>query len=130
MSIEVSFQRETNYLFVKARGEWTEENMREAMEAIRNEATKEGLTHLLLDLREIPRPDNEMTRYFTGEHCARILCPPFKSAVLAMPEVYNKFAESVAVGRGAIVKVFFEKEGALEWLLGGATSRRQATRVT
>ena len=129
MSIELSYQQEVNYLLVKMSGQWTEENMRQALEAIRDEATKRSQTRLLVDAREIPRPETEMTRAFSGEHWARILGPPFKSAVLVKPEVYNKFMESVAVSRGAIGRGFFEKEVALEWLLEPGESLPSAARA-
>src|ERR1017187_5055293 len=120
MSIELSYQQETNYLIVKASGQWTEENARQAMEAVRNEGAKRNLTHFLVDARELSKPDAELTRSFTGRHWARILGPPFKGAVLMRPEVYNKIGEAVAVGRGAMLRIFFDKEAALEWLLEGS----------
>ena len=117
MSIELSYRQEPSYLFVELSGTWTTDDAKRAIEAIRSEADKRGLTRLLIDCRKFSKPDTEMTRFFTGEHIALIWGHPFKSVGVVRPEIYNGFAETVAINRGANVKAFFEEEEALEWLL-------------
>ena len=117
MSIQLSYRQEPSYLFVELSGTWTTDDAKRAIEAIRSEADKRSLKRLLIDCRKFSKPDCEMTRFFTGEHIALIWARPFKSVGVLRPEIYNGFAETVALNRGANVKAFFEEEEALEWLL-------------
>jgi hypothetical protein len=116
MSINLSYRQEPNHLFVEVSGNWTSESAIHVIENVRIEAIKRNITSILFDVRELSKPDNELTRFVTGEHFAKILCPPFVSAVLVRSEIYNKFAENVAVNRGAILTVLFDEESALEWI--------------
>ena len=117
MSIGLSYRQEPSFLFVELSGTWTTDDAKRAIEAIRGEADKRSLKRLLIDCRKFSKPDSEMTRFFTGEHIALIWARPFKSVGVLRPEIYNGFAETVALNRGANVKAFFEEEEALEWLL-------------
>jgi hypothetical protein len=117
MSITLSYRQELNYLLVEANGQWTTESVREAIEAVHSEATRRGEMRLLLDGREISKPPDEMTRFYSADRWAMAFKFPFRVAFVTRPEIYNGFGVTVAVNRGATVEVFFEKERALEWLL-------------
>jgi hypothetical protein len=127
MSLKLSYHQEQDYLIVKIAGRWTTENAKQAFEASRDETTKRGLTRILIDVMEISKPGTEMTRFDTGVYFAKILGFPYKSAILVSPEVYNGFAETVALNRCAQLKAFFEPEGALAWLLGVSNESEAAT---
>jgi hypothetical protein len=119
MSFELSFRQEPNYLIMEVSGQWTTDNAKKTVEALHDEAVKQGLTRLLVDMRGLSKPSNEMTRFLTGEHVAKILRYSFKVAVVAVREIYSGFAETVALNRGANMAVFFDEATALEWLLEG-----------
>jgi len=120
IGMELSYYEVSGCLGVEMSGAWREAAMKQAIEAIRDEAIKRISTRLLIDARKVSHPDNEMTRFFTGMYIAKTWGHPFKAAVVASPEVYNGFAEQVAVNRFATFEVFFEEEKALEWLLESA----------
>jgi len=119
MSMELSCGQEPGYLMAKISGQWTAESAKQVLEAMRSEAVARSLIHILIDAREVEKPKSEMTRFDTGEYVAKVLGFPFKLAVVGKPEVYNRFGETVAVNRGACIKVFFQQEEALQWLLAG-----------
>src|ERR1700685_3644124 len=99
MNIEISYRKEPGYLRVEIGGPWTTDDAKKAIEAIRVEADKQNLTLLLLDILKLSRPNTEITRFFTGYHFAMVLPPPFKAAAVMKTEIYNKFAENVALNR-------------------------------
>ena len=117
MALDVRYHNETGYLAVEVSGLWEQNDAEQAIEAIRDEADKREQTRLFLDLRNFTPPKSRMTRFFTGEHIAKHWGRPFRVAGLWTPEFYDGFAETVAVNRSATIKVFIEKEKALEWLL-------------
>jgi len=118
--MELTYYEVSGCLGVEMIGAWRESAMKRAIEAIRDEAIKRKSTRLLIDARKVSKPDNEMTRFFTGMHVAKMLGYPFKIAVVTTPELYNGFAEQVAVNRFAALEVVFEEQKALEWLLKSA----------
>lgn len=117
MGIELSYRQDPNYIIVKVSGKWTANDAMRAIEEMHDEAVRRGLTRLLVDALGLSKPDTEMTRFFTGEHWAKLVGYRFRSAVLARPEVYNGFAEVVALNRSSDIKVFFDEEKALDWLM-------------
>jgi hypothetical protein len=120
MSIEVHYHDRPGYLYVEAKGQWVLEDARQQIEKAREEADRRGCTRVLVDARELSAPNSELTRFYTGVHIAKVWRRPFKLASLARPEVINKFAENVAVNRGAHYAVFADEQAALDWLLQGA----------
>jgi len=117
--MEITYRYEPNFLFVELCGEWRTEDMKHAIEAVRDNAVQQGLTRLCIDARKVLKPDYEMIRFYTGEHIARIWHQPFRTAVVVIPEIYNRFGETVAVNRAAVIACFFEEKDALGWLLQG-----------
>jgi hypothetical protein len=116
MSVQLSFRAEQDYLFVIGTGRWTTRDAQEAIDSIYVELERRKFTRLLVDVRELSKPDHEMTRFFTGDHWANVFGEPFKAAFIMLPDVYNGFGETVAVNRGAALKVFLNEVSAVEWL--------------
>ena len=119
MSIEIRYQEKSGYLMVEAHGQWTEYAAREQIDAVRYIAYIRRFTRLLLDVRDLSSPASDVTRFFTGEHIAEVLPPPFRVAALARYEFNNSFSETVAVNQGAYLTVFADEKAALQWLLAG-----------
>jgi hypothetical protein len=63
-----------------------------------------------------------MDRFFMGKHVASAL-PGIRIAVIYRKVYANKFFEDTAVNRGAFIKVFPDKEAALQWLTRGQSSK-------
>jgi hypothetical protein len=120
MPLELEYRDGAGYLTVEVSGRWEEEEAKQAIGAIRDEANRRKQTRLFLDMRGLAPPTSDMTRYFTGEHIAKHWGHPFRTAALWRQESYSGLAETAALNRGASILVFFEKEAALEWLLKGA----------
>ena len=72
---------------------------------------------ILFDLRRWDSPASQMVRYDSGLHVAQLLNLPYRIAALANKEVVNYFGETVAVNRGANLRVFTDEASALAWLL-------------
>ena len=117
MSLSITCQNKADYLEITISGNWTLPEMKSAIDEVKFEADKCKQYLLLLKMQEIIPPFTEMTRYYTGEYMAKVLPSPFKIAVIAKKESVNYFAETVAVNRGANMKVFFNEELAKEWLI-------------
>ncbi len=94
--------------------------MKEALDATKAEVDRLGTKRILFDLLELSRPEDGMTRYYSGEYLARILQPPFKMAAFARRDLINKFGETVASNRGAWFLIFPEEQEAVAWLLQGS----------
>jgi hypothetical protein len=117
MAIQYAFEKYNDYLSVTLDGQWTTEAMISALDAMRSEADKLQINKLLIDTVKISGPSDEMVRFWTGEHIAKVLNAPFRLSVIATRQVYNGFGEAVAFNRGAHIKVFFEETPATAWLL-------------
>jgi len=122
MSVEAQYQEKSGYLLVILNGQWTEDAARQVIDKTKDEAKARGFTRLLMDVRELLPPANEMARFFTGEYIARILRAPFRTATLSQPELINRFAENIAVNRGAHLAAFTDLDAALKWLLEESSS--------
>lgn len=108
---------DSRYLRLEIDGEWTVENARDGFEFARAEAQRLGQTRLLFDVRQLIPPRFELVRYRTGELMAEIFGARFKLAFLGRAEGITRFAETVAVNRGARVCVFADEKDAVAWLL-------------
>lgn len=117
MSLNISLEEHSKFLRVEISGEWTEEGMRHYIDASHDEAEKYKVTKLLFDCRNLFAPKSEMLRFHAGKHVSEVLNYPYKIAAIVKKEIYNKFAENVALNRGANVKVFFQEKEAIKWLL-------------
>lgn len=106
------------YLRVKVTIPWTTENAKKCIDETKAEAIKRGRTCILFDLSYWTQPDNELTRFWSGEHLAKVLQAPFKIAAFGAPNAINKFAENTAVNRGALFRVFPDEQAAIQWLMG------------
>jgi hypothetical protein len=116
MTIQAQYLETSYYLQATLSGDWTEPAIKAALDDVRAQADLRGFKTLLLDLDELSRPDCEMTRFFSGEHLAQVLGPPFVVAAYARPELINRFAETVALNRAACFAVFPERKQAIAWL--------------
>ena len=118
MSISITFNRTDKYLKVKITGKWVTDDALEVIDAIKKEADIQKVKHILLDLMELSRPASEITRYYSGLKIASAFDYSYKIAGYAQGEKINRFAENVAVNRGANMKIFTCETDAVNWLQG------------
>ena len=123
MTLQATYAEGPGYLMAEVGGRWEEQDAKQTIVAIHEEASKRGQTRIFLDLLGFMPPRSDLTRFFTGEHVAKHWGYPFRVAVLSSRELYTGFAETVALNRGASIRVFFGKEQALEWLLNESDKR-------
>jgi hypothetical protein len=115
MSIKLSYQEKLGYLVLKASGQWDSDSIPQG-EALRAVAQERDHTRVFIDARELSQPTKEMDRFFVGELAAQHW-QGLKVAVLARPEILDRFAENTVVNRGAYFAVFSDEDAALEWLI-------------
>jgi hypothetical protein len=118
--MDIAFDVRDSYLYVRISGEWIPQAIQEAVLRIRDEAIRHGRKRLLVDGRGIGIPASDFYRYLAGQDAARFLHPPYRTAVIGMPENVTGFAETVANVGGASFKVFVADARAMEWLLRGS----------
>lgn len=123
MPADVRYKEFPGYLLATVLGQWEEADAKEEIEALREEAERLGITRILLDVRSLQAPKDQMIRFATGEHIAKTWPPPFKVVALAYPELKDGFTENVAVTRGANFTVVTDEKDAIAWLMEGANER-------
>ena len=117
MSLSIEYKNYTEYLFAKIVGEWKQPDMNLLLEDLKINAVKFNKNYILIDAFKLTLPNTEFVRFSTGEKIASIFSYPYKIATFSQSELINKFAETVAVNRGANFKVFHSESEAKEWLL-------------
>ncbi len=117
MDVELTFEERSGYLLVKGRGPSDLESTRKALMLIEEKTRQAGLTHILIDAREVQAPRRELDRFFMGEFVAELFGARYRLAILYLADRINKFAENTAVNRGANMLVTAEEDDAVEWLL-------------
>ena len=117
MNVQSEFEEFDNYLFVKVRGRWELDEIKALADSVRRHADQKGQTRILVDMLEVKGRAPEMDRFRIGEHVAALFPGQFKLAVSYRGEWINKFAENVAVNRGARMLIVDNTDAALQWLL-------------
>ena len=120
MDVTLEFKSFPHYLLVKGSGQWRERNVRHALQTVHLEAEKQGLTCILIDMRDVSPPANLVTRFFTGVQLATFFKHPYRIAAIGLASWVDHFTETVATNRGAKLKVFTDEQQALAWLLENA----------
>ena len=121
MKFEVAFQSRRRYLHAVVTGANSRENVAGYLEAILNECLSRRITRVLIEERlEGPRLGMVDVFDIAAEGSGRI-AGMFES--IAFVDVYAvggtmKFAETVALNRGAPLRVFATVAEAREWLEG------------
>jgi hypothetical protein len=81
------------------------------------EARRENCQYVLVDIREVSGEGSTLNRFEMGAAAAAYLVS-LRVAIIWRPEETDRFAETVAVNRGASLLVFTNEPDALAWLLG------------
>lgn len=117
MMTRADFRVEQDHIFLKVVGEYTFDQFVEAMERLMKECKKNEKNRVLIDATGLMNMAKGLNRFFMGEEIAKKLGNKVRLAILLKQEdVDGHFAETVAVNRGARMKVFTKMDEALEWI--------------
>lgn len=77
---------------------------------------------VLLDYTQMQYTVDTLVEHNAGEKLAQLLPPGIRMAYVAAEctEPHSSHFETVAVNRGASLRVFWDRQAALDWLLGKA----------
>ena len=114
--MNTKFREEEAHLLVTCEGAWKLGAVTELLMSMKERAIQTSHNRILLNWFNVSAPEKEFHRFLAGVDVAEIMRHHFKLAVLYPKHLINKFAENVAVNRGANFFVFFDEDEAIEWL--------------
>jgi len=120
MKLDLSFEDTGDYLHIRVRGEWKRQEIIAGIQNVAERAQGAGQTRILLDIREFSAPRNELDRFMAGEAIAKFFPSSMKIVAVRSEDLMDKFAENVAVNRGANFMVVSDFDEAVHWLTGGS----------
>jgi hypothetical protein len=118
MNLSIDIQEESGYLACTITGKWITDELKNFINTLSAELKKRGYSRILADMSLVSGPPPEMDRFNLGKYVASVLCN-VKIAIVYRKVFTNKFFEDTAVNRGALIKVFPDKQTALQWLMKG-----------
>ncbi len=106
-----------SYIKYTMSGSCPSEEVTKLPEEIYELCQKKNIWRVLLDTSGIQDLNiNSMSQFYYGESIAKVLKNPVKLAVHGEGELFTYFTETVAVNRGAIMKVSSNYEELLSWI--------------
>jgi hypothetical protein len=125
MNLSIDIQAESGYLFCTITGNWVTDELESIVNTLSAELTKQKYSRILADMSLVSGPPPEMDRYHMGKYVAAAL-RGIKMAIIYRKVIPNSFFEDTAVNRGAWIKVFPDKESALQWLMKDQSDKSAA----
>ena len=107
---------EPRYLRFVFFGAYSRARSEQAIAAVRREADERKYTRILVDYQGVPDNIPNLDRFHLGEMSAEVL-RGLRVAVVDLTEAPDAFVETVAVNRGATMRLFCTEAEALAWLL-------------
>ena len=98
-------------------GEYNSSDFHSYPKTILAECEKERMSKVLVNALEVKGTNiSTMDRFFLGEEISKTFGPKIKIAVAWPAQDINKFAETVALNRGAYIRVMGDINSAEKWL--------------
>jgi hypothetical protein len=117
--IELQVEPRNGYLEVRASGEYSLSGALEAFSHMAREADRLQRSRLLLDMTALAGDPPDLDRYESGVHAANVLRGIERLAVVGSRAIrFTRFFEDTATNRGLAVRIFFERDEAVDWLAG------------
>lgn len=120
MPQSIKIEPQDDYLLVKMSGSFDSTKAKQFLSEILKAAEGHSLFKALVDVREVKGSIPTMARFKLGEFMGKIGAGAVQTAILELPGQVDdeRFFETVAINRGANVKVFTSTyDEALEWIL-------------
>ncbi len=118
MNYNYSVEKKEGYLYLNISGEFEINQFLDLPGLMKIECEKEKVFKVLVNGFNIIGTNlSIIDRFSLGEKIAQILHHSIKVAILWPDKHNNKFAETVAVNRGANLRVFGKETEAKKWLL-------------
>jgi hypothetical protein len=105
-----------NYMHIDVTGQYTFEKGNKVFQQLHSLCIDNKIDKLLVSSALVEGYSSTMERFEFGELIAKYFSYKVKFALVAKKDHFDKFAENVAVNRGASFAVFLDKTEALEWL--------------
>ena len=118
VNLGLSFEDTGDYLHVRVRSEWIRKEIIAGIRNFAEKAQSAAQTRILLDICELSSPGSELDRFMVGEAIAKFFPSPMKTVAVPSYDFIDKFAENVAVNRGANFMVYSDFDEAVSWLTG------------
>jgi hypothetical protein len=115
--MSIKYLKHAEYLEVIFTGERSFAAFRDLINNVHNECQKNNFKRVLIDVSEATGEWGAFTRYQVGEKVSEVFKYFYKILAIEKEEKINKFAENVAVNRGANLLVTADRKKGLEWLL-------------
>jgi len=103
-----------------ATGSYARSRTEQLIALVRREADQRKFVRVLVDLTEVREAVPNFDRFHLGEATAAQL-RGLRLAVIDLTEASDSFIETVALNRGATMRIFATEGEALAWLLGETT---------
>ena len=110
--------KKDNYIYFELSGSFNYSYLENLFSKIRMDCNNSDLNNAVIDCRSVTNMfKSDIERFYIGKTIATELGMTIKLAAIIGKEKFNKFGEISALNRGANMKLFSEKEAALDWLL-------------
>lgn len=109
-------QPRNDHLFVKYTDPFQLDTFVALIREVAGICREAGHTKVLVDVSEMPGTMSTMDRFRLGVEGAAAFRKLAQVAIYYQKQKMDKFAETVGVNRGAVVRVFFDLEAARKWL--------------
>ena len=111
-------EEQPDHLLVRVEGEWQMQRLLKMLDEVSVVCRQLGYLSVLIDCREVRGHLSEADRYLSGTRMAEKFGKIRLAALLSKDAAMTKFAERVAVARGAAVLVTKDPDEAQRWLRG------------
>lgn len=113
--LNITLEQMPHYLCVTLTGAWQLAPMLSVIDTLVEECRQRDCRAVLLDGMAVQGTMPDFARYRVGERIAAVLSG-IRITLLVPRHTINKFAENVAVNRGAHFLVTADREAAIAWL--------------
>jgi hypothetical protein len=128
MPEEVTIREDLQIIHVDSYGDVTAEDLLVSIEAVMRIHKEQGITRVFVDATKETSLPSTFPSFDVGSKMAAAV-RTIRIAVLGNPALAEdlRFIETVALNRGATIKVFYSREAALAWLTAKPNNSIEAT---